>query len=733
MTEARGSGGEPRAMKSGTAPSLATKIFAGLVLGVATGLFFGELCAPLSVVADAFVGLLEMTVLPYIVVTLIANLARLDPKGGRSLIFWAVRVLLVLWGIGLFAVVMIPLSLPDFAQGSFFSSSWVDEGSSIDFLQMFIPNNVFFSLQANFVPAIVLFCVAVGIALISVENKQRLIDPLDAAAAALLRVNSYVVRLTPYGVFAIGASTAGTMTLESLGRLQAYLIEYTLFIGILSFGVLPLLITATTPFSYGQIMRGLKAPMLTAFVTGKVLVVLPMLIESTQDLFRGARSDSGNTDSDIEVLYPLAYPFPHLGKLAGLLFIPFSAWFIGDAMKLIDYPLFLIAGLFGYFGGPILATPFLLDLMELPRDMMQLFVASGVVTARMGDVLGVMHFVALATIATAASNGLFRIRWSRLFRGFALWGAIGLVSLMGVRVFLHATFQGQYSRSGTLSQMYLLEDPVDSILLEWDERKAPVASSDESLIEQIRNRGRLDACVIPNRVPFTFRNAAGEWVGYDVELAHRLARMLGVDLGLLPIDDGQLGDAIRDTRCDFVMGGQFETLSLAERAEISDPYLYVSVAVVMLDHRVDEIGGYKALASQQDLVLATDTTLVMDGIRRFFPNAKVQLLENAREFFEDETRSADALVTSAESGFAWTTQYPAFAVVNPLPRHIEVPLVFALNPRHAEFARYLDHFIGISGRDGTRERLYDHWIMGVSPDADQPRWSVIRNVLGWID
>jgi len=41
--------------------------------------------------------------------------------------------------------------------------------------------------------------------------------------------------------------------------------------------------------------------------------------------------------------------------------------------------------------------------------------------------------------------------------------------------------------------------------------------------------------------------------------------------------------------------------------------------------------------------------------------------------------------------------------------------------------------IEICRRNGTLDRLYDHWILGRSPEADSRRWSVIRDVLHWVD
>ena len=55
--------------------SFSTRILVWLVAGVATGLFFGELVAPLGVLATGFVKLLQMTVLPYVTISIVTSLA----------------------------------------------------------------------------------------------------------------------------------------------------------------------------------------------------------------------------------------------------------------------------------------------------------------------------------------------------------------------------------------------------------------------------------------------------------------------------------------------------------------------------------------------------------------------------------------------------------------------------------------------------------------------------------
>ena len=75
--------------------NLSAQILLGLVLGIAVGLFFGEIVADLKLFGDIFVALLQMTVLPYIMVSLVGGLGRMDPALGRRLAWRGLLVLLL--------------------------------------------------------------------------------------------------------------------------------------------------------------------------------------------------------------------------------------------------------------------------------------------------------------------------------------------------------------------------------------------------------------------------------------------------------------------------------------------------------------------------------------------------------------------------------------------------------------------------------------------------------------
>jgi len=206
--------------------SLTFRIVSGLVLGILSGLFFGEKVAGLQIIADIWIGLMQMTVLPYVIVSLIAGLGQLDARLARLLAVKGGLLMLLFWGIALVVITAMPMAFPELVSASFFSAHSREVATSFNPVDLYIPSNPFRSMANTVIPAVVIFSVAVGVALIGMPNKSTLIESLNTFLEALGRVTRFVVDLTPIGVFAIVAVAAGTMTWAEITRLEAYFVVY---------------------------------------------------------------------------------------------------------------------------------------------------------------------------------------------------------------------------------------------------------------------------------------------------------------------------------------------------------------------------------------------------------------------------------------------------------------------------------------------------------------------------
>lgn len=724
------------ARKRLTSFSLTTWTVIGLATGIGVGVFFGEYCARLSVIGDVFVGLLRMTVLPFIVVSLIANLGRLSMSQNRHLAVIGGTVMLVLWGIGLFTVFMLAQSYPTWKGGSFFSTSVVDAPREFDFVTVFVPSNVFESLTYNHVPAVVLLCISVGLGLSGTRKRELVVSMLDVLARVLIRVTRFVARLTPVGVFAIAASTAGTISLDELGRLKAHIITYTFGALFLGFVVLPWLVVILTPFRYRDVVGVARNAMLTTFATGKLIIVLPILIEESERLFAKYQfNERSETVPAVDVLYPVAYSFPHVGKLLGILFVPFAAWFLGEALTITEYPTLLFGGLFSYFGGPNLAMPFLLDLMELPHDMFQLFLALGVFEGRIADALGVMHLVVFSLISACAFVGRLQIQPWAIAKYLIFVTLIGAVSLFTLRMTLRNTIDLADSRSRVLADMQLLDHPTQSVVLEESCPNPSPLQKGEALVDRIRRRGIMRVGFNEDKLPFAFFNFKGDLVGYDMDMAHALAKDLGVTIEFVRFDRSTLAEQLNSDHFDVVMSGLVGTIDRAGAMEHTQPYMDVTLGLVVRDHRARSFRGLDSLRRMKGLRIGfVDLSRgFVARLQESLPNASLIELRTNQEFFENDGEELDALLISAESGSAFTLLYPNFEVVVPAELRVKLPLFYAIGSKDREMDDFLDHWISLRHKDGTIQEYYDHWILGKTANARQSRWSIIRDVLKWVD
>ncbi|HEY6363375.1 MAG TPA: cation:dicarboxylase symporter family transporter [Candidatus Binatia bacterium] len=716
--------------------SFSTKILVGLVSGILLGLFLGEYAAVLKVAADGFVKLLQMSVLPYVTVSIITSLGALNYDEAKTLGLRAGAVLVGLWCVALVFTFLIPLAFPEIETASFFSTTLLERPPPFNFVDLFIPSNPFHSLSNNIVPAVVLFSVLLGVALIGVARKQMLLDVFTVAKEALSTVTSFIVRLTPYGIFAIAASTAGTLNLEQVGRLQVFLITYMVVALLVALWVLPGLVSALTPFRYREVLGPTRDALITAFMAGDLFIVLPILIQACKELLEQHRLTDQKTATLPDVIVPASFNFPHTGKLLSISFILFAGWFANAAVPVTEYPRLALTGLLTFFGSLNAAVPFLLDLFRIPADTFQLFLATGVINSRFGALVAAVHTVTVALLGSAAIIGALRFRPARVLRYVVITLVLSVAIVGGLRTVFSTVLRHSFAGEELVYGMRgLMNFPQPRVVKAADLRN-DAARETGSVFDKIRARGALRVGVFADRLPFVFVNREGKWVGFDVEMAQHFAHDLGVSLELVELDNpAALPRLLAGGRLDLAMTGIAVTPERAGEMLFSEPYLDETLAFVVKDHLREQFSSWSNIRDLGSFpVTMPDLPYYVDQIKTRAPALKLELAETLNQI-EDGLKQGtfDAVILPAERGSVLTLLHPKYTVVVPEPGIVKIPIAYPVARRDQEWAQFVNTWIELKRRDGTINALYRHWILGDHAVDRQPRWSVIRNVLHWVE
>lgn len=235
----------------------AYRVFIGLGLGIIFGgvvqFFLGAESAStetamqwINIVGSGYVSFLQMLVIPLILVSLIR--AFTEVSGGKNIHKIGLNVLGVLMitvmiasALGIIFVLLFNLDGAEFTRGAAElarieqlqeQTALVEDITIPEQIVAFIPKNIFQDLtgaRGTSTIAVVIFATFVGIAYLGVARKQpeqaeTFKAFIDAMHAIVTRLVTLVLRMAPYGIFALMTRMVATSSIQSLINMGTFVI-----------------------------------------------------------------------------------------------------------------------------------------------------------------------------------------------------------------------------------------------------------------------------------------------------------------------------------------------------------------------------------------------------------------------------------------------------------------------------------------------------------------------------
>ncbi|MDD5727171.1 MAG: cation:dicarboxylase symporter family transporter [Victivallales bacterium] len=705
--------------------TFAKLVIISMILGVLCGITFGERCSCLSLVGQGYIALLQMCIIPYVVVSILYGIGRLGIRESKEMAAKGLSLTLVFWGIMAVYLILMPFCFPEWNATVFFSRNIVEEAKAINYLELYIPANPFYSLANSFVPAITVFCICVGIALMSVNNKEVILNDFQICCAALLKANNGVVKLAPIGTFALLANLTGTITLAEVGRMQVYLVVYCAVILLVCFCTIPLTVTALTDFRYRDILHVSKDAMLTAFATGNVFVLIPIITRAVRQLLEEKHINTEERLVVLDTIIPISFNFPLGGRVLLLLFIPFAAWFYDMGLDLWRYPELVIAGILSLFGSELTAITFLLNYFRIPSDIIDFFAAFNIINDRLGALCSSVYMIGLCILCTAWLTGFLKVNLRKIIKNLFIVLAATLFTLIACTFYLRLTINKESGEDDILSRMQIKTPIKTKIFRNYPtprQIKRMTAGQRGDRLELIKKRGILRVGYSPISRPFTYFNSEGELVGYDIEVAAMLAKDLGCTLEFIPVEYDNIGRGIKDGVIDIVMAGVSITLERLKTLHFTRPYMQVNLAFVVKDYKINEYQAAEDIRRKEKFRAACVPGLSYRAhMKKYYPNLTFVDVASEADFLSGKV-DADVLLISAEEGFAWCILYPAFSVVIPRPEIFKEDLAYVISQDDLKFSQYLNAWLHLQKTEGVLDRLYSYWILGKNIHDRKKRW-----------
>ena len=710
--------------------TLPQRILLGAILGIATGVVFGERASVLQPIGDAYGAMLQIAVYPYLLCSLMYGLGRLTPVTALRLLRAGWLPFLFLWCLTLASLWILAHAIPPTPPPLSLTAAALH--GRLQIMQLLIPSNPFAALRNNYVPAVVIFAIIYGVAFQSVEHKQTLLEIFDAVKTASVKIWGWIVRLAPFGVFALLAATAGTVRPDRLAGMVLYVVIYLLGAGILGVLVVPFLVSALVGESYVDILRRFRPAMVLAMVTTLSVAALPLVQREVESALDGLGcSDSEERRSVVQTSLSLSYVFAQLGNYFVYLLIIYSSYVSAVPLRLGEKAALPLMTLLSCLGSPSAtydAVVFLSNWLHLPASVLGLYVETSAVT-RFGQVLvSVSGFFFIALVVPLLYFKKVRFRAVRFLTGVG-GGALLCASIAGGAVAMRQTlFPPATSRYAVLQVDPRLTEGVKWSIADAG-RLVPATATDPELaastIGGIRRRGVLRVGFNPQVIPFSYRNARGELVGFDISYAYRLARDLGVAIEFVPFTWTSMAKDLIDHRFDVAMSGIYETDERIQTLLMSQPYFATPLSLIVPSHRAEIFLDAGGVLSQPGLKLAVfDDPVLVPLSRRLFPNAQLVIVPDYNHL-PDTMNRVDGAVWTMEQATAWAAEHDGFTAV--APEHISEPIStgFAMAPDSTELGGYVSQWLRLRADDGFRAEQIAYWLQLQPRHSTRPRWNLL--------
>ena len=174
-------------------------------------------------------------------------------------------------------------------------------------------------------------------------------------------------------------------------------------------------------------------------------------------------------------------------------------------------------------------------------------------------------------------------------------------------------------------------------------------------VDEIIESGTINIGVFSDKSPFGYVDEYGEYQGYDVYFAERIAQDLGVEINYVSTEAASRIEYLQTGKVDIILANFTVTEERAEEVDFALPYMNVALGVVFHD---DNVVTDLSQVGPDDRIIVISGTTAETYLVKNNPEITLQKFDtyaSAKEAFENGT------------GIAWAndnTEVIAFAIDN---------------------------------------------------------------------
>lgn len=231
----------------------------------------------------------------------------------------------------------------------------------------------------------------------------------------------------------------------------------------------------------------------------------------------------------------------------------------------------------------------------------------------------------------------------------------------------------------------------------------------ESTIEQIFQRGTLKVG-FSTFVPWAMKDKNGKFIGFEIDVATRLAKDMGVKIEFVPTKWSGIIPALLTGKFDVIIGGMGIRPDRNAKVNFTIPYNWTGMSIVANRAKAGAKNTIEAFNNPDVVISARLGTSAAKAAKKYMPKATLRLFEEETQAIQELLNGrADAMVASAPLPEKMAVLHAKKLYLPLKGTFTKEPNAFAIRKGDVDTLNYFDNWIRVVDSEGWLQERYHYW------------------------
>ena len=232
-----------------------------------------------------------------------------------------------------------------------------------------------------------------------------------------------------------------------------------------------------------------------------------------------------------------------------------------------------------------------------------------------------------------------------------------------------------------------------------------VLAQGQNILEKVIENKKVKVGILTDYAPYGYRNAKGEYEGFDVEMAYELGKAMAIDVELVSIEAPARIPSLISGKVDVLIACLRSTEERAKMVNFTIPYASGGLRLMVRDDNED-VKSYKDLSGKTVATVRGSTNEI--AIAELAPDAELVKFDSiADAFMAFKSKKTEVLIDGYTAIHFHVKENPGFKAVGDM---IAGGLIsFAIVKNDQEWLNYLNTFLTNLRYSGKVAMIYEKW------------------------